>query len=563
MEAKKVLLKAILALLILFIFPPNSHPWSITLAWDPNTETDLASYNLYRGSATHTYSTIINVGKATSYTVSNLGDGTYFFSLTALNTKGLESGFSNEVSKAFISSYSLGITKNGTGTGMVTSSPSGINCGSTCTYSFTAGTVATLTATASSGSSFTSWSGSNCTGNGTCVFSLNGNATVTATFSPAQTYTLTASAGTGGSVSPSGNKIVNPGASQTYLITPLAGYKISDLLVDNVSVGVPTSYTFSNVTANHTISAKFAVSTSTYTLTASAGFGGTISPTGNKTVNYGASQTYAITASTGYRISDILIDNVSVGAVASYTFTNVTANRSIIAYFVPTSWTTDCRIMAPVEIVADYGSTGSFKIRLNYSTLPSNSTKFVKGQSYPNGPWIEYTPNAQGEITLQWNYGEYFEFSYGVRVSSTEYWISPACSRYVYPVSAPADQQHFRVQLGTTRTCSKNISDTLIKGVEKLTNGKYRIYLNFMVLPLVNYQKLFVQGQSAPNSAWIEYPVTYSNPCFSFDVSWPTGGGPIHFSFGVVKSNGVQQWIDPTTSSFLCTDHLCIDPTKY
>lgn len=65
------------------------------------------------------------------------------------------------------------------GTGSVTSSPVGINCGATCTTSFNKGTSVTLTAT---GAGFSGWSGGGCSGAGTCVVTLNQNTSVTATF---------------------------------------------------------------------------------------------------------------------------------------------------------------------------------------------------------------------------------------------------------------------------------------------------------------------------------------------------------------------------------------------
>ena len=60
------------------------------------------------------------------------------------------------------------ISEAGTGTGTVSSAPSGIDCGSTCSASFDAGTSLTLTATPSPGSGFIGWSGGGCTGTGTC-----------------------------------------------------------------------------------------------------------------------------------------------------------------------------------------------------------------------------------------------------------------------------------------------------------------------------------------------------------------------------------------------------------
>lgn len=72
---------------------------SVTLAWDPNPETDLAGYIIYYGSANRNYTNAVNVGNITTNTVSGLVDGvTYYFAVTAYNTNGLESNFSNEVS---------------------------------------------------------------------------------------------------------------------------------------------------------------------------------------------------------------------------------------------------------------------------------------------------------------------------------------------------------------------------------------------------------------------------------------------------------------------------------
>lgn len=70
-------------------------------------------------------------------------------------------------------------------------------------------------------------------------------------------YTINASAGANGSISPSGSTSVIQTGSKTFTITPASGFKVEDVLVDGSSVGAVTSYTFSNVTGNHTISASF------------------------------------------------------------------------------------------------------------------------------------------------------------------------------------------------------------------------------------------------------------------------------------------------------------------
>ena len=71
-------------------------------------------------------------------------------------------------------------------------------------------------------------------------------------------YTVSASAGEGGSISPSGKTSVDKGDDLTFAITPDEGYVVDDVLVDGVSVGSVTSYTLRDVAKSHTISASFA-----------------------------------------------------------------------------------------------------------------------------------------------------------------------------------------------------------------------------------------------------------------------------------------------------------------
>ena len=96
--------------------------------------------------------------------------------------------------------------------------------------------------------------------------SMNGNYTVDSDFEPydsgifSLTRTIniiTASAGAGGTISPSGAVSVNAGSNQTFQITPDSGYRVLDVEVDGASVGAKTNHTFINVSSNHTISATF------------------------------------------------------------------------------------------------------------------------------------------------------------------------------------------------------------------------------------------------------------------------------------------------------------------
>src|SRR2546428_5495349 len=96
-----------------------------------------------------------------------------------------------------LQTFPLTISTVGTGNGIVTSTPAGITCGTSCSGSYPSGTAVTLTASPATGSTFSGWSGGGCTGTGSCTVTLSAATTVTATFTQ-QTFALTiANAGTG------------------------------------------------------------------------------------------------------------------------------------------------------------------------------------------------------------------------------------------------------------------------------------------------------------------------------------------------------------------------------
>ena len=220
-------------------------------------------------------------------------------------------------------------------------------------------------------------------------------------------YTISTSAGTGGAISPSGMINVTENNSQAFTVTPDANYHIVGVFVDGVSVGAVTNYTFSTVTANHTISATFALDTHmlnitavnglvardpdqvsydygsvveltaiadagytfsgwsgdlsgsvnptsvtldseksvtanflansvlpmTHTITASAGAGGTVDPSGAVSVADGSSQIFTFTPDSGFEVSEISIDSATTTATSTYTFANVTSDHAVSVLF--------------------------------------------------------------------------------------------------------------------------------------------------------------------------------------------------------------------------------------
>ncbi|HME41924.1 MAG TPA: BACON domain-containing carbohydrate-binding protein [Syntrophorhabdales bacterium] len=358
--------------------PDSASAAQATIAWDPDTSPGVAGYKAHWGTVSRNYSWSADAATQTTYTVPSLSQGaTYYFAATAYDAAGNQSGYSNEVSytvpsactyaispasqsigagggtantnvstgtgcnwttsnstswisinsgvsgtgsgtvtysatantgapsrtaaftiagqiltitQAGAPTYTLSVSTSGTGSGTVTNNPSGTT--------FVTGTSVTLTATPGANSTFVGWSGP-CAGTGTCTVTMNANLSVTAAFN-LQKYTISASAGSGGSISPSGSVSVNAGTGQSFTITPSSGYQVAAVTADGSSVGAVTSYAFSNVTANHTISASFtALTPATYTLTigtTGAGSGTVSSSPSGTTFNAGTPVTLTATA---------------------------------------------------------------------------------------------------------------------------------------------------------------------------------------------------------------------------------------------------------------------------
>jgi hypothetical protein len=444
------------------------------------------------------------------------------------------------------------------------------------------------------------------TGNDTvCNFSTGGTIT---------TYAITASAGSGGSISPSGTVTVNQAANQSFTITPSSGFNISSVTVDGVNVGIVTSYTFSNVQANHTINAAFQQQSSsegpfggtpadipgtvqaenydtggqgvaynvssingtdngyrsdgvdleatsdtgggvdlgwttggqwfkytvnvatagtytvsfrvaapnavtdafhlanssgtnlsgnvnlpatggyqtwatvtanvtlpagqqvltldedninwninyasfaqqiqTFTITASAGSGGSISPSGNVVANQGASQSFTITPNSGFNVSSVTVDGVNMGTVTAYTFSNVQANHTISAAFQQQSSEgpfggTPAAI--PGTVQAENYDTGGQGVAYNVASINGSDNGYRS-----DGVDLEVTSDTGGGVDLGWTSGGQW-FKYTVKVSTAgTYTVS-------FRVAAPTavtDAFHLSNSSGTNLSGSVNVPAT-------------------------------------------------------------------------------------------------------
>ena len=91
------MLRAILTVLLMLI-STSLFAGNVTVSWDANSESDLAGYKIYYGTASGNYDKVVNVGNTSSQKIENLTDGqTYYFVVTAFDASGNESDFSAEV----------------------------------------------------------------------------------------------------------------------------------------------------------------------------------------------------------------------------------------------------------------------------------------------------------------------------------------------------------------------------------------------------------------------------------------------------------------------------------
>jgi len=161
------------------------------------------------------------------------------------------------------------------------------------------------------------------------------------------TYTMTGGAGFGGNITPSGSQTVNYGTDLLYEIVAEEGYYIETIYVDGELVeeytqedGVTAeNVSFTAIDADHEVYATFAEFV--YTISGIVGEHGTVNgaTTINEQLSYGSNYTLTITPDENYQVADVVIDGISMGAITSYEFINVTADHNVVVTFEATMYT--------------------------------------------------------------------------------------------------------------------------------------------------------------------------------------------------------------------------------
>ena len=204
--------------------------------------------------------------------------------------------------------------------GVVTGS-GGYNYGETCT----------LNATANTGYTFQKWTknGTQVSTNPTYSFTVTESATYTAHFN-AQNYTVTVTANPNNAGSVSGGGSYTYGQTCTVTASSNNGYAFTNWTENGSQVSTSASYSFT-ITGNRNLVANFVQNT--HTIHATAGANGIITPSGTITVAHGASQSFSMIPDSDYEVQEVYIDGNPIGAMTSYTFTNVTADHYIHVTF--------------------------------------------------------------------------------------------------------------------------------------------------------------------------------------------------------------------------------------
>jgi hypothetical protein len=156
---------------------------SINLTWNANSEPSLGGYKIYYGTEPGNYGTPVVVGKVTSYKLTNLTNDTpYYLAISSLNSVGVESAKTTEITATPINKFAVDLTIAGTGAGSVLIEQGATSCNTNCSTLFDPYTAVTLKATKDQFSIFKGWTGACTAESGDCDLYMDDDKAVTATF---------------------------------------------------------------------------------------------------------------------------------------------------------------------------------------------------------------------------------------------------------------------------------------------------------------------------------------------------------------------------------------------
>lgn len=298
----------------------HTNSYSITVSASPSNGGTVSGGGTYNQGQTCTVHATANTG----YTFINWTEnGTQVtinanYSFTVNGNRNLVANFQSQTQQ-----YAISVTASPSNGGNVTGGGT-YNQGSSCT----------VHASANSGYSFVNWTenGSQVSTNANYTFTVTGDRSLVAHFqSQQQQYSVNVSANPSNGGSVTGGGTYNQGTTCTVHATANSGYAFTNWTENGTQVSTNANYSFT-VTNNRNLVANFAQGT--FTIQASGGANGIITPLGTITVAHGANQSFAMIPDEGYEVQNVYIDGNPVGAMTSYTFTNVTADHYIHVTFI-------------------------------------------------------------------------------------------------------------------------------------------------------------------------------------------------------------------------------------
>ncbi len=194
-------------------------------------------------------------------------------------------------------------------------------------------------------------------------------------------YSITASAGAGGSISPSGVVSVVSNGSQAFSMLPDPGFQVLDVLVDGGSVGAPAGYTFSSVTTNHTIAVTFVdVQPPSIAVTA---------PNGGETLNAGSNTNITWTAADNAAVTTVDLELSRTGAGGPFeSIASGLANTGTFDWLVSVPLTTHALVRATARdaagLTAQDVSDAEFRISGSTGVFDGPVTDVALAPVWPN-----------------------------------------------------------------------------------------------------------------------------------------------------------------------------------
>ncbi len=392
---------------------------------------------------------------------------------------------------------------------------------------------------------------------------------VTFSINPAM-YTINASSSAGGNISPSGMIQVLAGSNQTCLINPDQGYHISGVFIDNTSAGVLSTYTFTNITSNHTIVAEFAVNGAVnYTINATSSSGGTISPSGLIPVLAGSNLTCTMNPDRGYQISGAFVDNVSIGQIATYTFTNISSHHQIRAEYTQT-------LLGPVVL----GVTPS--------SAPRNSvvTLIITGENFYGNEQIDLVKNGTGNLTrIATRSGNNLQVTgldlKNAPVGSYDVWVTNLTTRMsglkkdafsvtnddkkFYTITTRSDQYGFITPPGPVRVKSGSQATFTMHTIMGADIGN--VTVDGVPVVLGGHHDYTFKNIAADHTLYLHTKLSGTKVHADFTVNQTTGKTPLTVQFTDTSTGSPSQWVwlfgDAKTSTLQNPVHTYKWPGKY